>query len=102
MAQFLYARSKEVVLQTAQNLKSLQYKGAKVLVLLDLPPDVLWKRKSLKPITDHLKAKDVRFQWSAALDVVVRDGTQYKADDIALGHTLLAALDPTTTYLISF
>lgn len=64
------------------------------MFLLDLSQDILMKRKTLKPITDQLKAKNVRFRWNTASDVVVvKDGAQYKAEDLASGHTLLAAFD---------
>lgn len=52
-------------------MSSLQFKTAKILVLLDILPDVLLKHKSLKPIMDQLKAKNIRFGWSAALDIIV-------------------------------
>lgn len=94
VVQFLYHKSRDAVLQMARQSSALQYKGSRVLVLLDLPSEVLMKRKLLKPITDHLKAKNVRFRWSAASDIIVnRDGAQYKADDVASGRTLLAALN---------
>lgn len=94
VVQFLYQRSRDAVLQMARKSTALQFKGAKVIVLLDLPPDILLKRKTLKPITDHLKSRDVRFRWSASSDIIViRDSTQYKADSVASGRTLLAALD---------
>lgn len=65
-----------------------------MLVFLDLPPDVLLKRKTLTPITDYLKAKNIRFRWSATSDIIViRDGTQYKANNVTSGRTLSAALD---------
>lgn len=94
VVQFLYQRTKDAVLQLAQNSSALQYKGTKILALLDLPSEVLMKRKLLKPITDQLKAKNVRFRWSATSNIiVVRDGAQFKAEDIASGHTFLVALD---------
>lgn len=94
IAQFLYVRSKDAILQTARQKGSLKYKTLKVLVLLDLPPDILLKRKILKPITDLLKSKNVGFQWNVASDIIViRDGIQYKAGDIASGRTLLVAFD---------
>lgn len=94
VVQFLYHRSKEAVLQLARKSKALQFKGAKVTVLLDLSPEILMKRKTLKPITNHLKSRNVRFRWLASSNIiVVHDGTQYKADDVASGCTLLAALD---------
>lgn len=64
------------------------------MALLDLPPETLLKRKMLKPITDHLKTKNVRFRWSPTLDLIVaRDGAQYRAKDIPSGHVLLEALE---------
>lgn len=94
VVQFLYQKTRDAVLQMAQNSSAIHYKGAKILVLLDLPVEVLPKRKTLKSITDLLKANNVQFRWSATSDIVViRDGAQYKADDIASGRTLLAALD---------
>lgn len=94
VVQFLYQRSRDAVLQLARKSSALQYKGTKVLALLDLPSEILMKRKLLKPITDRLKAENVRFHWSAASDIiVVRDGAQFTADDVASVHTFLAALD---------
>lgn len=94
VVQFLYAKSRDAVLQLTRNMTALQFKGAKVMVLLDLSPEILLKRKTLKPITDHLKSHNVRFRWSASSDImVICDGSQYKANDVASGRTLLAALD---------
>lgn len=46
------------------------------------------------PITDKLKEHGVRFRWNAASDVVVvREGAQFKAADIAYRWFLLAALN---------
>lgn len=92
--QFLYAKEREVVLFLARKIDSLNFHGAKVTVLLDLPQEALQIRKSLKPIMDQLKAHNVRFRWNAASDIMVfKDSTQYKADDQASGNTLLAALN---------
>lgn len=94
VVQFLYQRTRDAVLQMVRKSSALQYEGAKIIVLLDLPMEVLAKRKTLKPITDLLKTKNVRFRWSATSDIVViRDGAQFKAEDLASGRTLLAALD---------
>lgn len=82
------------MLRLARGPNSLLFSGAKILILLDLPQDTLQKRRELKPITDQLKTKGVRFRWNAASDVVViKDGAQYKAEDVASGHTLLSALN---------
>lgn len=92
--QFLYTRERDAVLAMARRAGSLSFSGAKVIVLLDLPQEVLQKRRCLKPITDQLKAKNIRFRWSAASEVIVfKDGAQYRAEDLASGNTLLAALD---------
>lgn len=91
--QFLYAKERDVVLHLARRGGALSYLGSNIIVL-DLPQGILLKRKSLKPITDQLKSKNVHFRWNNVSDiVVVKDGTQYKAEDLASGHTLLATLD---------
>lgn len=70
------------------------YKDSKILVLMDLRPDILNKRKLLKPITDHLEVKNIHYRWNAVSDIIVaHDRTQYTADDVASGRTLLAALN---------
>lgn len=92
--QFLYATERDAVLKLACGGGALSYSGSKIIILLDLPQEILLKRKTLKPIIDQLKAKNIRFRWHTASDVVVmKDGTQYKVEDLASGHTLLAALD---------
>lgn len=91
---FQSAKDKEAVMAVARHQRALKYKNHNVLALLDLPPDVLSKRKMMKPITDQLKSKNVRFRWSATSDViVVKDGAQFRAEDIPSGRTLLDALD---------
>lgn len=92
--QFLYSSEREAVLRLARGSSSLEFIGSKIMILLDLPQEVLQKRRGLKIITDQLKAKGVRFRWNPASDVVVnKGGAQYKAEDIAFGHTLLSALN---------
>lgn len=91
---FLYAKEREALLSMVRRASSLTFSRSKVLVLLDLPQEILMKRKALKPITDQLKTKNICFKWNAASDIVVsKDGAQYKAEDLASRHTLLAALD---------
>lgn len=91
---FLYANEREATLQMARSTSSLTYSGSKILVLLDLPQAVLIKRRGMKPITDQLRSKGIRFRWSSSSDVVVvKDGAQDKAEDLASGRTLLAALE---------
>lgn len=55
IAQFLYPRSRNAILQVARKGGPLKYDSATVLVLLDLPPDILVKQCQLKPVTDVLK-----------------------------------------------
>lgn len=51
------------------------------------------KRKSLRPITDKLKEKKIRFRWNTTSEiVVVRDGIPLKAGDLESGRHLLEAL----------
>lgn len=92
--QFMFAKDREAVLQAARSVSQVQFKGTKILFLLDLPPEVLSKRKSLCPITDKLKERKIRFRWNAASDVVVvRDGMQFKAGDLESGRQLPDALN---------
>lgn len=58
---FLYANEREAVLQMARGMSSLNYSGSKILIFLDLPQDILFKKRSMKPIMDQLKAKGIRF-----------------------------------------
>lgn len=91
--QFMYAKEREAVLRTARNVTQAYFQDAKISFLLDLPPDILLKRKMLKPITDKLKNSNVRFRWNNVSDVVVvKEGQQYKASDIDTGHLLLRSL----------
>lgn len=46
---------REALLRLTKGSGSLVYSGAKVLVLLDLPQEILLRRKALKPVTDQLK-----------------------------------------------
>lgn len=92
--QFLFAKDREAVLQAARSVSRVQFKGTPILFLLDLPPEVLLKRKNLRPITEKLKERKIRFRWNAASDVVViYKGTQLKAGDMAAGRRLLDALN---------
>lgn len=69
--QFLFAKDKETVVQAARSVSRVQFKGTTILFLLDLPPEVLLKRKALHPIIDKLKEKKICFHWSTSSDVVV-------------------------------
>lgn len=94
LVQFYSAKDKDAVLSATRRQRSLHYKEHTILALLDLPPEALTKRKLLKPITDQLKSKNVRFRWSPTSDVIVaRNGAQYRAEDVASGKTLLEALE---------
>lgn len=91
---FQSAKDKEAVMTMARHQRALKYKNHNIIALLDLPPDILAKRKVLKPITDQLKSKNVRFRWSATSDIIVmKDGAQYRAEDLPSGRTLLEALE---------
>lgn len=92
--QFMFAKDREAVLQAAKSVSQVQFKGTKILFLLDLPPEVLMKRKSLRPITDTLMEKKISFRWNAASDVVVvREDMQLRAGDLEAGRRLLEALN---------
>lgn len=76
---FLYTTERDALLQFARKNGALFYLGNKVIVLLDLPQEILMKRKSLKVIMDQLKAKNIRFRWTVSSDVVVvKDGAQLR------------------------
>lgn len=93
VAQFLYPRSRNAILQRARVGGPLKYEDRIVQVLLDLAPDVLAKRCLLKPITECLHANKICFRWSPTLDILVfRDGRQIQAEDLSSGKDLLAAL----------
>lgn len=92
--QFMFAKEREAVLQAARSTSQVQFKGTTILFLLDLPLEILLKRKTLRPITDKLKEKKIRFRWNAASEiVVVRDGMQLKVGDLETGQHLLETLN---------
>lgn len=93
IVQFQYAKPKEAIITVARCQGALKYKEHKIIALLDLSPEILTKRKTMKPVTNQLKNKNVKFRWSVMSDVIlVRDGAQYRAEDLASGRTLLEAL----------
>lgn len=93
VAQFLYPRSRNAILQRARTGGPLKFEDCTIQVLLDLAPDVLAKRRLLKPITECLHNNKIRFRWSPASDVLVyKEGRQYHAEDLASGKDLLLAL----------
>lgn len=94
LIQFHSVKDKDAVLAVTRRQRSLKYNDHTILALLDLPPETLAKRKLLKPITDQLRSKNVRFRWSPTSDVIVaRNGAQYRAEDVSSGRTLLEALE---------
>lgn len=94
MAQFLYPRSRNAILQLARADGPLKFESHSVLVLLDLSPNVLAKRRLLKPITECLHSNKVRFRWSPTSDILVyKEGRQLRAEDIPSGKDLLLALN---------
>lgn len=57
--QFMFAKERETVLQATRSVSQVQFKGTVIMFLLDLPPEILLKRKSLRSITDKLKEKKI-------------------------------------------
>lgn len=93
IAQFLYPRSRNVILKAERANGPLKFGDHTIQVLLDLPPEILLKRRMLKPITECLHHHKVRFRWSSTSDVLVfREGRQYRAEDISSGKSLLTSL----------
>lgn len=81
LVQFQSLKDKDLVLAAARRQGVLNYKECSILAMLDLTPESLLKRKMLKPITDQLKNKNVRFRWSPTSDLVVaRNRAQYRAE----------------------
>lgn len=89
---FLYPRSRNAVLQLARASGPLKYKDHSIQVLLDLPPEILAKRRLLKPVTECLHENRIRFRWSTSDILVYREGRQLRADDMESGKDLLLAL----------
>ncbi|KAL8182852.1 UNVERIFIED_CONTAM: hypothetical protein K2H54_003829 [Gekko kuhli] len=71
----------------------------KILVLLDLAPEAIEKRKLLKPFADKLLEAKIRFRWSATSSITVyREGSLLQASTIQTGLLLLQKLKvPLTT-----
>lgn len=93
IAQFLYPRSRNVILKRARSGAALKFGDHPIQILLDLPPDVLAKRRTLKAVTDTLRNNNIRFRWYPLSDVLVyRDGKQLRAEDAASGRHLLQSL----------
>lgn len=93
IAQFLYPRSCNAILKAARANGPLKFGDHTIQVLLDLPPEILLKRRLLKPITECLHHHKVHFRWSSTSDVLVyREGRQFRAEDIASGKSLLQSL----------
>lgn len=94
LTQFQLMKDKEKILSLARHQGALKFNEHRIIALLDLPPEILQKRKLLKPITDHLKNKNIQFRWSLMSDIIVaRNGAQYRAEDVPSGKTLLEALE---------
>lgn len=93
IAQFLYPRSRNAVLQVSRSKGPLRFEEQAIQVLLDLPPETLAKRRLMKPITECLHRSKVRFRWSPTSDILVyKEGRQLRAEDISTGKDLLSAL----------
>lgn len=92
--QFIFVKEQEAVLQAARSVSQVLFNGTKIIFLLDLPMEILLKRKFLRPITDKLKEKKIRFRWNAASDiVVVHEGAQLRVGDLEAGRILLNELN---------
>ncbi|KAL8185512.1 UNVERIFIED_CONTAM: hypothetical protein K2H54_053758 [Gekko kuhli] len=93
LVQFLYPRSRDKVLKLARARGFLLFKEQKILVLLDLSPEVLEKRRKLKIVSAKLNEAKIRFRWTPVSDIqIYKNGLQYQASDPVSGRALLAAL----------
>lgn len=69
VAQFLHPRSRDAILKCARSGGHMKFDGRIIQVLLDLTPDVLTKRHTLKLVTDTLRDNHVWFRWSPMSDI---------------------------------
>ncbi|KAL8177429.1 UNVERIFIED_CONTAM: hypothetical protein K2H54_004826 [Gekko kuhli] len=93
LVQFLYQRTRDKILKEARAKNVLMYKDKKILVLLDLPPEVLEKRRRLKLVITKLNDARIRFCWTQTSDIqVYKNGLQFHAKDGVTGKALLSAL----------
>lgn len=86
-------RTRSKILREAREKGHLAYKNSPVLVLPDLPPEILQKRRQLKDVTVTLQEAKIKYRWSPSSDLIVHhQGTTYKASDPSSGQRLLLAL----------
>lgn len=75
VAQFLYPRSRNAILKRARTGGIMKYEDHTIQVLLDLGPNILAKRHTLKLVTEILRGNNIRFRWSPLSDILVfKDG----------------------------
>lgn len=58
----LTRRMKEDILKLSFE-NPINYKGKRVIIMRELPRDVIMQRKKLKKLVDSLRKKDVKFRW---------------------------------------
>lgn len=86
-------RTHRSILQFAREKGYLLYKDNQILVLPDLPPEVLQKRQRLKQITSALQEANIKYKWSPISDILVQHhGSTLHASDPDTGHCLLQYL----------
>lgn len=54
---------KSDILQAARSQESISFNGTPVMLLTDLSRKTLLMRKALKPVTDTLQAKQIKYRW---------------------------------------
>nr|XP_034953532.1 LINE-1 type transposase domain-containing protein 1 [Zootoca vivipara] len=90
-------RKKEEIWNSLKNSTNLQYKNNSILVLQDLSQDTLNRRKNLRPYTQLLQQKGIRYRWGFPFRLIVTtDTTQYMATNETEAQQLLRnlGLDP--------
>lgn len=63
----------EIVQQSLQS--PIEYNGKKVVILRELPRQIITEREKIKKLTDNLKKKGVRFRWELPAGLSFTYGT---------------------------
>lgn len=97
IATFADMRVKNKILQVAREKGFLSHNNDKVLVLLDLTPETLKKRKELKGITAALTEANLRYRWVTPLKLqITHNGKSYYVKTEEDGYDVLRHLNVPT------
>ncbi|XP_073414189.1 uncharacterized protein [Dendrobates tinctorius] len=74
ICRFLDYRAKDLVLRRAREAQEISYEGSQIKLFQDLSASTLRKRRILKPFTEALIKKGVRFRWLFPFGVHITNG----------------------------